>query len=57
LIRRYDYECQKCKTVFEIEHEINDEKKIARCPKCKKKVKVTKLISFTTFRITWDTNY
>lgn len=34
----YDYECQKCKHVFEIFQSMND-KLIEKCPRCKGKVK------------------
>ncbi len=42
----YEYQCQKCKEVFEIFHKIDEECNPA-CPKCLGKAK--KLISATNF--------
>ena len=42
----YEYECKRCKEIFEILHKIDDECKIA-CPKCLGSAR--KLISATNF--------
>jgi putative FmdB family regulatory protein len=42
----YEYECERCKEVFEIFHKIDEECKVA-CPKCLGPAK--KLISATNF--------
>ena len=42
----YEYECKRCKEIFEIFHKIDDDCKIA-CPKCLGPAK--KLISATNF--------
>jgi putative FmdB family regulatory protein len=42
----YEYECKRCKEVFEIFHKIDEEVKVA-CPKCLGPAK--KLISATNF--------
>ena len=34
----YDYECQKCKHIFEVFQSMTD-KRLEKCPKCKGKVK------------------
>ena len=42
----YEYECNKCKEIFEIFHKIDEECKVA-CPKCLGPAR--KLISATNF--------
>ena len=42
----YEYECNKCKEIFEIFHKIDEECKVA-CPKCLAPAR--KLISATNF--------
>ncbi len=40
----YEYECEECKTVFEVIHGISETPKDIECPSCRSK-KVKKMIS------------
>ena len=40
---RYDYKCEQCNTVFEVQQETYKDKKKTKCPKCKS-LKVRKII-------------
>jgi putative FmdB family regulatory protein len=36
---RYDFDCEKCKKIFEVGVELKDFDKEVKCPKCKKPMK------------------
>jgi len=55
--RRYDYKCLECGDIFEICHDINDRLSATECSTCSKIVFVEKLITNTSFKINWNTNY
>ena len=44
----YEYECQECSKVFEVQQKIAD-KPLSNCPKCQGPVK--KLMSMTSFQL------
>lgn len=44
----YEYECQECNKVFEVQQKIAD-KPLSNCPKCQAPVK--KLMSMTSFQL------
>lgn len=55
--RRYDYKCICCGTIIEKKHKIEETLTKAYCPTCKDSTSMEKLISKSTFKIGWDTNY
>lgn len=46
----YEYECKKCKHLWDLEQKIND-KKITTCPKCKKKSAKRLIAGGTSFAL------
>jgi len=57
MTRRYDYKCPECGTIIEKKHNIHETLVKVYCPICKSDIFAEKLISKSTFKIGWDTNY
>ena len=49
----YEYRCNNCNSVFEVEHLMEDKYEHLDCPVCKINTKVEKLISLSSFRCAW----
>lgn len=50
---RYDYRCNECGHIFEVNHSIKVNLEATYCNKCQKSCFVTRLMSRTSFRLRW----
>jgi putative FmdB family regulatory protein len=51
----YNYECNECCGVFEVEQSLNDDKLVEyTCPYCKKITKVKRIITSSNFKLIGD---
>lgn len=49
----YEYQCKNCNEVFEVEHSRNQVINNFECPFCQKISEVEKLISLSSFTLSW----